>query len=291
MRLLFKFNLIFAIVLGGGIAATAFLSRESLNRAAREQVLEQARLMMETTSSTRLYTSKQIRPLIEQLQRRERTFYPQTVPAYSATQVFGYLRATFPEYTYKEATLNPTNLADRAVDWETDVVNVFRNDSSREEVSGERETATGRSLYLAKPIKAVAPCLECHSVPKAAPAPMVRIYGSNNGFGWKENEIIGAQVVSVPESLPLRLAERQFRTMMFWFAAIGAAVMLVLNVLLLFVVVRPVAAMSAAADAISRGELGVPELPVTGKDEMSALADSFNRMHRSLSKAMKLLDE
>ena len=291
MRLLFKFNLIFAIVLGGGIAATAFLSRESLNRAAREQVLEQARLMMETTSSTRLYTSKQIRPLIEQLQRREKTFYPQTVPAYSATQVFEYLRAMFPEYTYKEATLNPTNLADRAVDWETDVVNIFRNDTSRKEVSGERDTPAGRSLYLAKPIKAIAACLECHSVPKAAPAAMVRIYGSNNGFGWKENEIIGAQVVSVPESLPLRLAERQFRTMMFWFAAIGAAVMLVLNLLLLFVVVRPIAAMSATADAISRGELGVPELPVRGKDEISALADSFNRMHRSLKKAMKLLDE
>jgi protein-histidine pros-kinase len=291
MRLLFKFNLIFAIVLGGGIAATAYLSRESLNRAAREQVLEQARLMMETTSSTRVYTSKQIRPLVEQLQHRDRAFYPQTVPAYSATQVFGYLRTAFPEYSYKEATLNPTNLADRAVDWEADVVNVFRNDAARKEFSGERDTPTGRSLYLAKPIKAVAACLECHSVPKAAPAPMVKIYGSNNGFGWKENEIIGAQVVSVPESLALRLADRQFRTMMFWFGAIGAAVMLVLNVLLLFAVVRPVAAMSAAADAISRGELGVPELEVKGKDEMSALADSFNRMHRSLSKAMKLLDE
>ena len=291
MRLLFKFNLIFAIVLGGGIAATAYLSRESLNRAAREQVLEQARLMMETTSSTRVYTSKQIRPLIEQLQHRDRAFYPQTVPAYSATQVFGYLRAAFPEYSYKEATLNPTNPSDRAVDWEADVVNVFRNDAARKEFSGERDTPTGRSLYLAKPIKAVAACLECHSVPKAAPAPMVKIYGSNNGFGWKENEIIGAQVVSVPESLALRLADRQFRTMMFWFAAIGAAVMLVLNILLLFAVIRPVAAMSAAADAISRGELGVPELQVKGKDEISALADSFNRMHRSLSKAMKLLDE
>src|SRR5580765_300052 len=230
MRLLFKFNLIFAIVLGGGIAATAYLSRESLNRAAREQVLEQARLMMETTSSTRVYTSKQIRPLVEQLQHRDRAFYPQTVPAYSATQVFGYLRTAFPEYSYKEATLNPTNLADRAVDWEADVVNVFRNDAARKEFSGERDTPTGRSLYLAKPIKAVAACLECHSVPKAAPAPVVKIYGSNNGFGWKENEIIGAQVVSVPESLALRLADRQFRTMMFWFVAIGAAVMLVLNV-------------------------------------------------------------
>ena len=291
MRLLLKFNLIFVIVLGGGIAATAFLARDYLQRAAREEVLEQARLMMETTASTRMYTAKQVRPIIEQLQRRDKTFYAQTVPAYSATQVFGYLRTSFPEYTYKEATLNPTNLADRAVDWEADIVNVFRNDVSKKEIFGERDTPTGKSLYLSKPIKAVAACLECHSVPKAAPAAMIKIYGTNNGFGWKENEIVGAQIVSVPESLSLRLAERQSQAMMLWFGGIAVVVMVLLNVLLLFAVVRPVTAMSAAADAISRGNLDVPELPVKGNDELSALADSFNRMHRSLSKAMKLLDE
>jgi len=291
VRLLLKFNRIFVIVLGGGIAATAFLARDYLQRAAREEVLEQARLMMETTASTRMYTAKQVRPIIEQLQRRDKTFYAQTVPAYSATQVFGYLRTSFPEYTYKEATLNPTNLADRAVDWEADIVNVFRNDVSKKEIFGERDTPTGKSLYLSKPIKAVAACLECHSVPKAAPAAMIKIYGTNNGFGWKENEIVGAQIVSVPESLSLRLAERQSQAMMLWFGGIAVVVMVLLNVLLLFAVVRPVTAMSAAADAISRGNLDVPELPVKGNDELSALADSFNRMHRSLSKAMKLLDE
>ncbi len=35
----------------------------------------------------------------------------------------------------------------------------------------------------------------------------------------------------------------------------------------------------------------VAEMPVKGKDEVSALADSFNRMHRSLVKAIKMLKE
>jgi protein-histidine pros-kinase len=37
---------------------------------------------------------------------------------------------------------------------------------------------------------------------------MIAIYGTNNGFGWKENEIVGAQIVSVPMSVPLGLQSR-----------------------------------------------------------------------------------
>jgi nitrogen fixation/metabolism regulation signal transduction histidine kinase len=55
-------------------------------------------------------------------------------------------------------------------------------------------------------------------------------------------------------------------------------------------VVRPVSRLAARADVISRGELDVPELPVRGRDEISVLAASFNRMHRSVAAAMKLLD-
>jgi protein-histidine pros-kinase len=291
MRLLLKFNLIFILVLGAGIAATAWLAQRYLQNAARDQVLQEARLMMETISSTRTYTTKQIRPLLEILEKRDKTFYAQTVPAFGAQQVFSYLHTDFPDYAYREPTLNPTNPTDRAVDWEADVVNYFRNDQSKKEVSGERNTPTGRSLYFAKPILAGEPCQECHSVPKAAPAAMIKIYGSNNGFGWKVNEIVAAQIISVPMSLPLAAASAAFQTIIIWMIGISVAVLLLLNIALYFAVVRPVTAMSRAADDISTGNLNVPELPVKGKDEISRLADSFNRMHRSLAKAMKLLED
>lgn len=290
MKLLVKFNLIFIGAFGLGLAATGYVAHDFLQADARRQVLEQARLMMETTRSTRNYTSKQIRPLLEVSQRREKAFYPQTVPAYSATQVFSYLRTAYPDYTYKEATLNPTDLVDRAVDWEADVVNAFRNDSTRTELVGQRSTPTGESLYLAKPIRTDASCLACHSVPSAAPAAMVKIYGPDHGFGWKPNETVAAQIVSVPMALPIQIADRAFRNLMLWLAAISIGTLLLLNAALVVTVVRPVTRMSAAADEISKGNLDVAELPVRGSDEIATLAGSFNRMHRSLTRAMQLLE-
>lgn len=290
MKLLAKFNLIFIVVFGLGLLATGYVARTFLEGNARDQVLQQARLMMETSGAARNYTSKQIRPLLEVRHRREEVFYPQSVPAFSAGQMFAYLRTNYADYAYKEATLNPTNLEDRAVDWEADLIGQFRKNPALPELTGERETPTGKSLFLAKPIKAVATCQECHSVPAAAPRAMVKLYGPNNGFGWKLNDIVAAQIVSVPLSIPVAIAERAFRGLMLWMFGITVLSLVLLNLALVATVIRPVSAMSAAADQISRGNLDVPELPVSGKDEIAVLADSFNRMHRSLSKAMKMLE-
>src|ERR1700676_4556283 len=126
------------------------------------------------------------------------SFLPQSVPAFSATEVLNEVRRKYPAYSYKEALLNPTNPRDRAVEWEADIVNSFRSDNVRPEISGTRMPPTGPSLYLARPFQIKDPaCLVCHTTAEIAPASMVRIYGPNNGFGWKLNEVIGAQVVSV----------------------------------------------------------------------------------------------
>jgi len=128
MRLLVKFSAIFTLVFGIGVAIIGGLTYKMLQDGARQQVLAQAQLMMQAMMSVRTYTSKQLLPLLEPLEARNSVFLPQTVPGYAATENFTYLRAQFPEYTYKEATLNPTNLRDRAVEWEADIVNAFRND-------------------------------------------------------------------------------------------------------------------------------------------------------------------
>ena len=106
--------------------AASVISRNLLNDNARSQVIQNARIMMETAMAMRSYTVSQVRPLLaDQL---DETFLPQSVPAYSATEIFNTLRDRHPEYTYKEATLNPTNPRNRAVDWESDLVNEFRRD-------------------------------------------------------------------------------------------------------------------------------------------------------------------
>ena len=143
MKLLFKFNLVLILVFGTGIGVAGYISHSFLEQSAREEVLQQARLMMGAAGGMRTYTSQQLSPLLQAHQARIKTFLPQTVPAFSATEVFNYLRGSYPDYTYKEATLNPTNLRDRAVDWEADVIENFRSHAETKESSGQRSVPGG----------------------------------------------------------------------------------------------------------------------------------------------------
>jgi HAMP domain-containing protein len=291
MKLLARFNLVFIAIFGVGTLMAVWFAYMFLRSDAKEQVLEQAKLMMETTLATRSYTTKQIKPLLNQLQRRDAAFLPQTVPAYSAVQVFNYIHAENPDYSYKEATLNPTNLEDRASDWEADVVNSFRSDATRKDLSGERNTPLGMSLFYARPIRINdTSCLECHSTPDRAPRSMIRQYGSANGFGWKLHEVVGAQIVSVPEALPIHIADRALKSLIAYLVIVALIALSVLDAVLVATVIRPVAKLSRVADEISQGKLDVEDIPIKGRDEISILAASFNRMKRSLVKAMRMLE-
>lgn len=289
MGLRLKFNLILFLVFLLGFGVTGWVSHELLQRNARDEIVRNAGLMMEAALAIRGYTVTQIRPHLEM--QLMRVFLPQSVPAYAATETINELRKTHPDYSYKEATLNPTNPRNRATDWEADLIQTFRNDSAQKELMGERDTPTGRSLYIARPIQIKNPaCLACHSVPSAAPKSMLKLYGEANGFGWKHNEIVGAQVVSVPMSLPIHNADRAFRTFMSLLAAVFAAVFLVLNAMLSWMIVRPIHRMSKAADRVSTGDFQIEEFSERGRDEIAVLGASFNRMRRSLQKAMQMIE-
>lgn len=289
MGLRLKFNLVLLVVFVLGLGVTGYISYDLLHKNAREEVVRNAGVMMEAALSMRGYTVAQVRPL---LPYDPETFHPQSVPAYAATAIMDQLRKKYSDYTYKEAALNPTNPRNRAVDWETDVVNSFRNNTELKEVSGTRETPTGPSLYLARPfqIKDKA-CLACHTTADMAPAAMVKIYGPNNGFGWKHMEVIGAQIVSVPMALPILNANRAFFTFMASLSAVFVALFVILNIMMSVLIVRPVTSMSKAADEISTGNMEIPEFSETGGDEMALLRKSFNRMRRSLEKAIELIEK
>ncbi|WP_374663178.1 DUF3365 domain-containing protein [Ramlibacter sp.] len=290
MGLRLKFNLVLIVVFLAGFAAAGWVSRQLLQENARDEVVRDARLMMEAALSVRAYTVDQIRPhLIKQM---DEVFLPQTVPAFAATEAISTLRKKYAEYNYKEAVLNPTNPRNRTADWEADIVQQFRQYPDRGEIVAERQTSTGRNLFIAKPIQISNPaCLQCHSTPAAAPPSMLKVYGEANGFGWKHNEIVGAQVVTVPMDVPLRKAERAFTTFMISLAAVFFSVFVVLNIMLSWLIVRPIRRMSEAADKISTGDFGVPEFAEKGRDEVSVLGSSFNRMRRSLEKAMQMIGD
>jgi HAMP domain-containing protein len=290
VKLLAKFNLILLALFVAGSILIAYTAYQFLMRNARRQVVQQAELMIESASSTRQYTSIELAPLLETLQAHQTRFLPETIPFYAATVTFNYLRKRYPDYSYKEAALNPTNLRDRAADWEADLISYFRNHSGQKELVGEREASTGRMLYIARPIVSEQACLECHSQPAEAPPAIVQTYGSVNGFGWKLNEAIGAQIVSVPMTVPIQIARDALRTLVVYLILGFAISLAAIDAAMVFLVIRPVRKLSDMADRISTGDMSLPELPVQGRDEIADLTASFNRMFVSLQKAFRLLN-
>ncbi len=285
-----KFNLVFVTIFAVGFLAAGFVADSLLKASAREETIQNARLLLEAAKSVRGYTSKQIQPLLANQLKYE--FHPQSVPSYSAVENMNTILKSYPDFSYKEATLNPTNLRDKATDWEVDIVQKLRKQPELTEYAGERESPTGRSLYIARPLQIKdAACLACHTTAAMAPKTMVDIYGSNNGFGWQLNEVIGAQVISVPMAVPLARAKGIFRTFMLSLLGVFVVVFIALNVMVHLFVTRRIKRLASVADEVSMGKFEAEEFDFKGNDELSALAQSFGRMRTSLASALKMLEE
>lgn len=288
MSLRTKINLALLAACAVGLAfGGAVLHRVFVDNV-RAQVLQDARIMMAEADAVRRYTADSLVPLLPS--DRNGKFVAETVPDFAAQQTFRGIQAAFPGYAYRESALNPTAPSDRAVAWEKGVIDTFRGHPGDKESTVERDTVLGPTFNLARPIKVdQAACFRCHSFPAAAPAALIATYGTANGFGWKFQETIGAQIVSVPMAIPLKTEQTAFISFLLILLAILAAVFVVLNVLLHYLVIAPVRRLSAAADAVSLGEEGIEFHFKPGKDEIASLSQAFNRMRESLKHAMAMM--
>ena len=281
MGIRLKFNLVMILIFVLGFVGAGLISYRLLQQNARNEIVHSAGFLMDTAIAIRGYTVDQVKPhLVDKLAVQ---FLPQTVPAFAATETVNALRKKYPEYSYKEATVNPTNPRNKAVTWETQLVYKFRQDESLEEVIGER----GNMLYIARPIRIKNEgCLACHSDPKKAPSSLVALYGDDNGFGWALNDTVGAQIVTVPTNVPIENANKAFMTFMGSLLVVFLALAIVLNLMLNKIIIAPIRRISRVADEISTGNFNIAEFDESGKDEVAKLSMSFNRMRRSIETAM-----
>jgi protein-histidine pros-kinase len=289
MKLRSKFNLMLLAVFALGFGVSGILSYQQLRDNARDEVLSNAGILMEALLAARTWAVKEVGPNLRETEDDE--FLMMGVPPYVANKVMEDVKKRYPDYGYREVALNPTNPKDRPADWEARLLTAFRSDPNKKELWGVRESNEGPVLYLSRPIQIPSSgCLGCHSTPEKAPPQLVKEYGPDGGFGWKLKEVVGAQIVQVPMAVPIAQANRMFFTFMVSLAGVFLILFVLLDVMLVRLVIRPIGQMSSAADEISKGNLEVSEFSEDGRDEVAALASSFNRMRRSLVKAMAMFN-
>ncbi len=287
-----KLNLLLLLIFLVVVTTSGWALSVILESYAEQEVASQAFLLLETMGSVRDYTSNQVNPELAPRLETEERFLPQTVPGYSAREVFEGLRSReqYSDFFYKEATLNPTNPRDKADEFETTLVENFRKQSTQKELTGFRSLPSGDIFYVARPIAiAKESCLRCHSTPQAAPKSQLATYGSDNGFGWTLNEIVAAKVVSVPASKVLSAARHLQLLVIGILSGFFLMAILIINLFLKFAVTKPLKQMAKLSREVSTGNME-GEFEHYANDEIGVLAASLNRMKVSLEMAMNMLN-
>jgi Protein of unknown function (DUF3365) len=270
-----------AIVGSGG--AYLLLRNDAMTRAA-----ENARFVLNTATAIRAYTQDHVLPDVSKAPTSQ--FYETSVPAFAAQNVFERVQKMNPAYSYREPALNPTSPNNRPTAVEVELINRFRTDGKLTELTGIRDSQAGWVFYLARPIRITdAACLVCHSTPDKAPPAMIAKYGPSNGFGWKLNETIGIQTLTVPIAEQLK-------------GSVELAVSLAAGLLLVFVVtyfavaymlqvtlVRPLRDLTQAAEAASVSVADRAAPVASGMREIRDLGDAIERLRVSLMKALRRL--
>lgn len=295
LKLAPKFTLLLSLVFISAIVISGITLSQATEQKAEADVASQGRVLMAMVNSVRNYTDTQISPILIPQEETAGKFIPQAIPSYSAREVFEILRQnpSYQELLYKDALLNPTNLRDKADEFEANIVEQFRNEANLQEISGFRTLAGKQVFYQTRPIIIKKDsCLRCHSTPAAAPKSQLATYGTEHGFGWKLNKVLGIQVIYVPSSEVFGIAQRNLALVMGIFIGIFALVILLINFLLKQTVIQPIRPMARLAKKISNEQMAsdaaiefdIENLEKVGRntDELGQLARLFKQMAHAI---------
>jgi HAMP domain-containing protein len=297
-----KFTIFMSAIFISGLLVSGFALWNILEREAEQQVASKGMILIETMRAVRWYTNDHLKPLLQSGAPTEAGFVAETVPSFSARVVFDQFRQYrgYGDFSYKEASLNPTNPQNRADAFEVDLIAQLEQAQAPEELAGFR-TLEGQSFFfVARPLLLNEPsCLACHSDPALAPREMIARYGSEGGFGQELNQIAATQIVYVPAEEVYAVASRSFLIAMGVSGGVFVVAIFLINLLLRRYVVQPVSLVGRLARKIKNDEMEEQDLRAPGlvavsrrADELGALAQVFRDMaHEVLLRTQTLKHE
>ena len=255
-----KFNALLVVIFFVGMIVSGIALSAAMQSKAEIEIEDRANMLIQTMNSVRNYTSDNIKPLLKESLETKENFIPETVPAYSAREVFETFRKhkIYKNFLYKEATLNPTNPRDKADEFESKLVEKFRQQTDLKEIAGYRHIKDRELFYIARPLTIKKEsCLQCHSNPEQAPKSLIKTYGSENGFGWKLNDIVAVQTIYVPANKVFAQGRQYLKLVMKIFMSIFATLLLIVNLLLRRGVINPIKQITRFTEIIINNPINI----------------------------------
>lgn len=274
-----RFNwLVLAFYLGSLVIAAPLayvISRGQAYDAASEQL----RLLVNMVKAVRSYVSEDVRPRL-----LEEKFYH--TPAISSTVATALVAKKFlakePDYYIKVASDNPLNPKNKAEEFEMDLIERYRADSSLKELVVEGELGGKPYLASVSPSHTKKECLACHGKPDDALEAIKTAYGVSSGYNYgPDGSVVGVVVVGVPSGNIDRIALHRSLAVIGLLTAVFTAFFIAANVMMKRSVIRPLTKITAVAEAVSQGDLDT-KVEVERNDEIGQLAHALELMRRSV---------
>ncbi|MGF1675882.1 MAG: DUF3365 domain-containing protein [Rivularia sp. (in: cyanobacteria)] len=292
LKLTSQFTLLLSLIFIGGIAVGGFALSQALEQKAEMEISHQGQMAMQMVNAVKSYTTKDIAPLIAQIADPQTQFIPETIPSLAAREVFDTLKQTwkYKDFVYKDATLNPTNLANRVDRFEAKLIEQFDRDRTLKTLSGFRVRTREKLFYNAQPLVVTSSsCLVCHGNVQLAPKSHVKKYGTQHGYGWKLNQVIGTQIIYVPANEVFKNARQAFVLFIGIFMSIFGLIIALINYLLKCRVIQPLKPMAQLAQTITHDRISISEVR-TEHDHLNQIAkrtDEIGQLGRVFQKMVQ----
>ncbi|MDJ0714220.1 MAG: DUF3365 domain-containing protein [Prochloraceae cyanobacterium] len=242
-------------------------------------------LLVDMVKAARTYIAEDVRPYM--LPRK--IFHPPAISSTVATKkIAGHFLKTRPDYYIRVISDNPLNQTNKPTEFEKQLLERFREDRNLERIQEAGLINDKNYLVSSRPSISRASCLVCHGKPEEAPKEITQEYGTESGYGYISDRVVGASVVGVPVANVNQIVLSRSIIALIVISMLFLVIFLMINRLVQQLLLGPIEKISRIAREVSEGSLDY-SISSRRRDEIGELANSFELMRRSLLTASKRL--
>ncbi|MGV1099735.1 c-type heme family protein [Thiovibrio sp. JS02] len=283
-----RFMVILTVIFGVATVLIGVASYKFSERSALTEAKSKGELIFNYILANRDFYKEKQRPLIMEVFEKDR-FYPELMSGFVLTRgTFDIFKKNLAGYDFKQATLDPLHLPNKADQWERELIAVFAGNPEMKISEGLMKRGDESFFYMAKPIRvSEKDCLRCHGDVSDAPKDQVEIYGTRNGYNWKMNDTVAAYVVYV--SVEKALADARKGAMVLYLIGAGCLLVALIGIWVFMdrFIVNPIVRLSGKAEEISLGKNIEESVGIKRNDEIGALASAIERLRMSMVRILK----
>ncbi|WP_291322569.1 DUF3365 domain-containing protein [Desulfonatronospira sp.] len=177
---------------------SAFVIYFHQKRELESRALASSELVMGGIEASRRYVSEELRPKMYELMGEDHFVREAMSTSYVGRSVMERFAPELPGIRYRRVAVNARNPDYEASIIEQDMIRYFQDNRDKQEWQGIMDHDGYAHFHRFKPVVFHQECLHCHGRAEDAPAELIKMYGSERGFGRSQGEIAGVVSVDMP---------------------------------------------------------------------------------------------